>query len=116
MSATLYKLIFFAPHQHTKRILSHLFQTFPKELGSLGNYDSCAFVCRGRGQFRPLAGSNPFLGKTSELEYVEEDRVELLVSDKGGKEEIRKSIEELKKVHPYEEVAYDVYKLENFDI
>ncbi|KAK7472208.1 hypothetical protein VKT23_000330 [Stygiomarasmius scandens] len=61
----------------------------------------------------PSAAANPAIGKRGELEFVEEDRVEMVVNDKGKKEELRKAVEELKKVHPYEEVAFDVYKMED---
>ncbi|KAI0061920.1 hypothetical protein BV25DRAFT_1907836 [Artomyces pyxidatus] len=115
MSSVRYKLVFFCPTPSTAQVLNHLFSQFPEELGKIGNYRQCAFISRGTGQFLPEGGSNPAVGSVGTLEYVEEDRVELVVNDSGGDHaELRNAIDELKKVHPYEQVAYDVYRLENF--
>ncbi|KAF9047524.1 GTP cyclohydrolase 1 type 2/Nif3 [Panaeolus papilionaceus] len=113
MSLTRFKLIFFAPRDSTKRILDHLFQSFPQEVGKIGDYERCAFVTRGTGQFQPVNGANPTIGQTGQLEYVEEDKVEVVVNDKGQQEEIKNAIQELKNAHPYEEPAYEVYQMEN---
>ncbi|KAF8216516.1 GTP cyclohydrolase 1 type 2/Nif3, partial [Mycena galopus ATCC 62051] len=86
-----------------------LFNTFPAHVGKIGNYERCAFLTRGTGQFAPIAGANPTIGSVGALEQVEEDRVEVLVLDR-----MREVVSALKDVHPYEEVAYDVYKLEDY--
>jgi hypothetical protein len=52
------------------------------------------------GQFKPVGGANPTIGTTGTVEYVEEDRVEVLVNDKGENTELKNVIEELKKVRP----------------
>ncbi|KAF9562960.1 hypothetical protein CPC08DRAFT_706286 [Agrocybe pediades] len=115
MALSRYKLVFFAPKDSTKRILDHLFETCPKEVGTTGgNYDQCAFISRGTGQFRPNHAANPAIGTPGQLEYVEEDRVELIVDYSEENKGLKKTIRELKKAHPYEEVAYDVFKLEDF--
>ncbi|KAF7308744.1 hypothetical protein MKEN_01073500 [Mycena kentingensis (nom. inval.)] len=108
MSISRFKLVFFVPTTNARAVLDHLFDKFPKAVGRIGNYERVAFSTRGTGQFRPAAGANPAIGKVGELELVEEDRIEVVVSDN-----IQQVVEELKKVHPYEEVAYDVFKLEN---
>jgi len=109
-----FKLVFFSPVKDTPTILSHLFARYSGTVGSIGNYEGCAFLTRGTGQFLPGKDANPTIGKPGEVEYVEEDRVEVLVKDEGRNEQIKEVISELKKVHPYEEVAYDVYGLEEF--
>ncbi|KAI0731557.1 hypothetical protein C8Q72DRAFT_874752 [Fomitopsis betulina] len=122
-----YKLVFFTPTASTQTILAHLFAQFPRHVGRIGLYDGCAFVSRGTGQFVPQEGAHPAIGKAGEPERVEEDRVEVVVhasahpasgtdANKGLDDgvEMHRVLEELKKVHPYEEVAYDVYKLEPF--
>ncbi|KAI0685581.1 GTP cyclohydrolase 1 type 2/Nif3 [Cytidiella melzeri] len=109
-----FKLVFFSPTNETSRILAHLFSKFPKDVGKIGDYESCAFTTRGTGQFKPGPEANPHIGSCGELECVEEDRVEVVVNDKGQNEEVKGAIRELKSVHPYEEVAYDVYRLEDF--
>ncbi|KAH9855889.1 hypothetical protein C2E23DRAFT_866498 [Lenzites betulinus] len=115
-----YKLVFFTPRTSTQAILKHLFTRFPNHVGRIGAYSGCAFVSPGTGQFVPLEGANPAIGAVGKAEQVEEDRVEILVlaagatavSDAGV--ELTSVLRELQKVHPYEEVAYDVYRLEDF--
>ncbi|KZS88209.1 hypothetical protein SISNIDRAFT_446202 [Sistotremastrum niveocremeum HHB9708] len=118
-----FKLIFFTPRANTKAILDHLFDTQPQSVGGYDKYSRCAFVSPGigelkslsisLGQFLPGPGSNPTIGEPGKMEYVEEDRVEVQVVDKGERIELKKAVEELKKVHPYEEVAYEVHRLED---
>ncbi|TFY73727.1 hypothetical protein EWM64_g10285 [Hericium alpestre] len=114
MALTRFKLVFFVPAHATRHVLNNLFTKYPTELGKIGDYEQCAFMTHGTGQFKPGADANPTIGSRGVVEYVEEDRVEIVVNDKGEHTELKNAIQELKKVHPYEEVAYDVYKLENF--
>lgn len=93
-----FKLVFFSPTKDTSRILKHIFTALPQHVGKIGDYESCAFVTRGTGQFRPGPGANPVIGTRGELEFVEEDRVEVVVNDVGGSEEIKGAIRELKNV------------------
>ncbi|EPT00429.1 hypothetical protein FOMPIDRAFT_1163155 [Fomitopsis schrenkii] len=112
-----YKLVFFTPTSSTQTILAHLFAHFPRSVGRIGLYGGCAFVSRGTGQFVPQEGAQPAIGQVGTPERVEEDRVEVVVhasADPASGVEMHRVLEELKKVHPYEEVAYDVYKLEPF--
>ncbi|KAF5346619.1 hypothetical protein D9757_011441 [Collybiopsis confluens] len=109
-----FKLVFFTPSTYTRAILDHLFTKYPLELGKIGNYEQCAFITKGTGQFKPTAEAQPTIGAPGgQLESVEEDRVELLVIDQGEKEQLRNAVKELIEVHPYEEVAYDIYKVED---
>ncbi|KAJ7066638.1 GTP cyclohydrolase 1 type 2/Nif3 [Mycena amicta] len=105
---TRYKLVFFVPTTKTRAVLDHLFAKFPDNVGKIGNYEKVAFLSRGTGQFQPSLGANPAIGTVGEMESVEEDRVEVVVRD-----QVNEVVQELKKVHPYEQVAYDVYKLED---
>ncbi|EUC62453.1 structural toxin protein RtxA [Rhizoctonia solani AG-3 Rhs1AP] len=107
-----YKFVFFSPVGHTQRVLSALFNSVPRELGAIGLYQECAFVSKGTGQFRPMTGASPSIGGVGQAETVEEEKAEVLVS--GGPDTVRQVIQELRKAHPYEEPAYDVYKLEDF--
>ncbi|KAH8096800.1 GTP cyclohydrolase 1 type 2/Nif3 [Cristinia sonorae] len=109
-----FKLVFFAPVKTTSTILNHIFAKHPNHVGKIGEYDQCAFMTQGTGQFRPTANAKPAIGSKEQLEYVEEHRVEVLVYDEGDNEQIKAAVAELKKVHPYEEVAYDVYRLKDF--
>ena len=70
-------------------------------------YDNCTFCSKGTGTFRPLAGARPYKGKIGKLEKVKECRLETIVPDKI----LKKVIAAMKRAHPYEEPAYDIYPL-----
>ncbi|KAF8591080.1 hypothetical protein K439DRAFT_1650902 [Ramaria rubella] len=108
-----FKLVFFAPVASTQSILFKLFLSSPDTIGKIGLYKSCAFVSRGTGQFLPQEGASPNVGEVGKPEFIEEDRVEVLVTDNEDKNEVKRAVEYLKKIHPYEEVAYEVYRLED---
>jgi len=75
--------------------------------GALGRYDSCAFVARGEGLFRPLAGARPAIGKPGRLEHVPEARVEMIV----GAAELPAVLAAIHRAHPYEMPAIDCLQL-----
>ena len=77
--------------------------------GVLGKYSFCSFSIRGVGRFKPEAGAQPHVGTVGKLEEVEEERIEVTCDDTV----VEQVISTIKKVHPYEEVALDVYKLTN---
>jgi hypothetical protein len=75
--------------------------------GLWGNYSQTSFSSKGIGRFFPLEGAKPAIGKVGKLEEVEEERIEMICS----KESIKKVVDEIKRAHPYEEVAYNIYPL-----
>lgn len=77
--------------------------------GAIGDYDRCAFWASGTGTFRPLPGADPFLGAVGRPEFVAEDRLEMIAPEGRW----RAVVAAMKAVHPYEEVAYEVYPLKN---
>lgn len=100
----MYKIGYYVPESHlesTKRAL------FEAGAGRIGHYDHCCWQVRGEGQFRPLAGSQPFLGAQGDLKQVTEYRVEMVCAE----EHLEAAINTLKTAHPYEEPAYDVVRL-----
>jgi hypothetical protein len=101
----MYKLAFFVPPSHVEQVKSALFAA---GAGRIGPYDCCSWQMLGQGQFRPLDGSQPFIGQAGEIEQVQEWKVELVVAD----ELIEQAVSALKRSHPYEVPAYDVWKLE----
>ena len=103
----MYKLAFFVPEAHLQAVKEAVFAT---GAGRIGDYEYCCWEVEGTGQFRPLNGANPFIGRHGELESVREFRVELVCDDSL----IRAAVAALKLAHPYEEPAYDVWKLETF--
>lgn len=78
--------------------------------GRIGNYDSCSFSSKGTGRFRPLKGASPAIGSIGSLEEVEEERIEAVVKA----EDLKKVLEAIVKVHPYEEPAIHVLKMEDY--
>ncbi len=100
------KLCVYIPSSHLEPVKAALFAA---GAGKIGDYDQCCWQCVGQGQFRPLVGSQPFLGEQGKCEQVEEYRVEMVCEDAR----ISAVIQALKEAHPYEEPAYDVTALED---
>ncbi|AUF95200.1 NGG1p interacting factor NIF3 [Pseudomonas sp. 02C 26] len=103
----MYKLAFFVPASHVEVVKAAVFAAGG---GRIGDYEHCAWQTLGQGQFRPMAGSQPFLGQAGEVEQVEEWKVELVVAD----ELIQQVVTALKHSHPYETPAYEVWPLADF--
>jgi hypothetical protein len=102
----MYKIAFFVPADHKEKVKQAIFAT---GAGRIGNYDCCSWEVLGTGQFRALSGSNPFIGQQGVIETVQEYRVELVCQDHL----IQAAVAALRSAHPYEEPAFDVWKLES---
>ena len=116
----MHKLCFYVPATHLEAVKEAVFATGAGHLpatavvvadppGPGGENDSCCWQVAGRGQFRPLAGSQPFLGSEGRIEQVEEYRVELVCADRV----VRAAVAALYDSHPYEEPAWDLLALAN---
>ena len=99
------KIIVYSPLSHSEQIREAIGKAGG---GRLGKYVFCSFSTKGVGRFKPEEGANPHIGKIGELESVEEERIEISVEDSL----VQSVISAIKEVHPYEEVALDVYNLE----
>jgi hypothetical protein len=75
--------------------------------GSLGNYTHCSFSVKGVGRFLPQDGANPTIGKVGKPEEVIEERIEITCE----REKMQQVVESIRKNHPYEEPAIDVYPM-----
>ena len=106
MKENKYKLIIHSPLTHSDKIRKALGDV---GAGKIGNYEFCSFSYRGTGRFRGNENSNPAIGVAGKLEEVEEEVIEIVMEESI----LKTAIEKLKEVHPYEEPAYEVYKLEN---
>ena len=97
-----------------------IFVTLPKEnledirkamcdagAGIIGNYTYCTTSTKTVGTFKPNENANPYIGEQNKLEYVEEDRLEVICDIAIVKNVIKK----LREVHPYEEPAIDIIPL-----
>lgn len=106
-SHTLLKIVSYVPHSHYHLVRDAMAQA---GAGALGNYDTCSFSVLGQGTFRALDGAQPYVGDLNTLHTEQEQRIEMILPV------YRKQavISALLSAHPYQEVAYDVYALENF--
>ncbi|MFS0879359.1 Nif3-like dinuclear metal center hexameric protein [Metabacillus niabensis] len=99
------KLVVYVPVTHEEQVRKAIGDA---GAGHLGNYSHCTFKTIGNGSFLPEEGALPFIGKLGEIEVVEEARIETVIPASIEK----KVIQAMLKAHPYEEVAYDIYSLE----
>lgn len=103
----MYKLTVFIPDAALELVKTALFAA---GAGTIGNYEQCCWQVQGMGQFMPMAGSDPHIGRQDKLETVEEWHVEMVVK----KEAIKAVIQALKQAHPYETPAFDVIEVLEF--
>lgn len=78
----------------------------------IGNYTNCSMSTKCIGTFKPNDDANPYIGKNNNLEFVEEEKLEVVCNISL----VKKVITKLREVHPYEEPAIDIIPLldENF--
>ena len=102
----LVKLVTFVPEKHADGVRNALFNA---QAGHIGNYSCCSYNILGNGTFLAGEGTNPFVGKKGEIHTESEIRIETIVQ----RYLLNNTIEALRQSHPYEEIAYDVYPLDN---
>ncbi|MGE5379901.1 MAG: Nif3-like dinuclear metal center hexameric protein [Methylocystaceae bacterium] len=100
-----YKLVVYVPATHLHPVREALAAA---GAGHIGEYSHCSFAAPGEGTFLPGPGTRPFLGQEGVLQQVEEYRLESIVSGHI----LDKCINDLRAAHPYEEMAYEVYSLQ----
>ncbi len=105
---SLKKLVTFVPQANLEIVKNSLFNV---GAGNIGNYDNCSFWVNGKGSYKGNDNSNPVIGEKNKLCVEDEVRLELIF-DAHKELEL---IGALKQYHPYEEVAYDIYQLENYN-
>jgi dinuclear metal center YbgI/SA1388 family protein len=100
------KIVVFVPPAHTDRVASAMMSAGG---GTIGRYDACSFRSSGTGTFYAGTAANPSVGSRGTLEHIEEVRLEM-VAPMALSEDV---VAAIRKVHPYEEVAYDIYPVRN---
>ena len=106
MEETAYKLATFVPPDHLEKVREALAEA---GAGRIGAYEACAFTTEGTGYFRPTETASPSTGTPAgELERADEIRLEVEVA----RWNLNHIVGALKAAHPYEEVAYDVYPVQ----
>ena len=104
------KLVVFCPVDYANDVRLAIFKA---GAGKIGDYDWCSYNIEGQGSFRAGEGASPFVGNVNELHFEKEARIETIYPSYIENEVVRAMIE----AHPYEEVAYDLYPLDNaFDM
>ncbi|WP_298760758.1 Nif3-like dinuclear metal center hexameric protein [uncultured Psychroserpens sp.] len=105
---TIKKLTTYVPLGNANDLRTQLFKA---GAGNIGNYDNCSFNAQGTGTYRGNEASNPTLGKKGELH--EEEEIQISVT--FNKHIESKLLQTLFEQHPYEEVAFEVATLDNYD-
>lgn len=99
------KLVVYVPSGHEENILTALFEA---GAGKIGSYSKCSFRNEGTGTFLPGFESRPFKGGKKKLSRVSELRIETVVN----REDLNDVLDAVRKYHPYETMACDVFALE----
>jgi dinuclear metal center YbgI/SA1388 family protein len=106
MRDALVKLVTFVPEQHADEVRQALFGA---GAGVIGDYDSCSYNLQGEGSFKAGASTDPFVGEKGRIHFEKEVRIETILP-RYLKQRV---VDALVQAHPYDEVAYDLYPLEN---
>ena len=101
------KLVVFSPQANSQKVTDALFIA---GAGDIGNYSECSFSTTGIGTFTPGENSNPQTGQLGKRETLNEIKIEVIYPE-WLEHNILKA---MKDNHPYEEVAHDIYTLDNF--
>ncbi len=100
------KLVVYVPVDYVDKVAEVIFENGG---GEIGEYSHCSFRTTGKGTFKGTEKSNPAIGKKGFEEEVDEVKLEVILDSW----KLKNILHAIFKVHPYEEVAYDVYPLEN---
>ncbi|MEX0981030.1 MAG: Nif3-like dinuclear metal center hexameric protein [Bacteroidales bacterium] len=106
VAGRLKKLVVFVPSANAEKVRQAIFEG---GAGVIGNYDSCSYNIEGQGSFRGGERTDPFVGEKGELHFEPEIRIETVFPE----HEKGRVITAMLQAHPYEEVAYDIYPLDN---
>jgi dinuclear metal center YbgI/SA1388 family protein len=102
----LVKVVIYTPLKDEERIKAALFAA---GAGVIGDYSECSFSIQGQGTFKPGEGASPAIGEIGQREHVNEARVEVIAPEFKAS----RIVEEVRTIHPYEEMAYDIFPLKN---
>ncbi|MBA7529351.1 GTP cyclohydrolase 1 type 2 [subsurface metagenome] len=106
LEGKLAKLVTFVPDEYAEKVRTAIFEG---GAGTIGNYDSCSYNTSGQGTFRGGENTNPFIGEKGKMHFEKETRIETIVPQHLVPDVVKRLLES----HPYEEVAYDIYPLQN---
>lgn len=98
------KIVTFVPNENADDVRSAIGEA---GAGVQGEYTFCSFSNAGIGRFKPSENANPHIGEKGKVNVVMEHRIEVTCDRRDAKH----IVEAIRKVHPYEEVALDIYEL-----
>lgn len=102
------KFVVYVPADYEQKVIKALFET---KAGVIGSYTCCSFRNTGKGTFKPGSSAKPFIGTIDEISHVDEVRIEAV----ADKHDIPEIVSHIRRNHPYETMAYDVYPLHEYD-
>jgi len=105
-SEKVFKFAVYVPTRYADKVGQSIFKA---GAGKIGKYTETSFNISGKGTFKPMEGTNPFIGKIGEKEEVEEIKIETVVAERN----LESVVQVMKDAHPYEEPAYDIYEILN---
>jgi len=100
------KLSVYVPETHLEVVKRAMFNA---GAGRIGSYEECSWQVLGLGQFKPTAGSRPFVGNVGDLSLLPEYQLEMVCQD----ELVNQVVRAMKRAHPYEEPAYAAWHILN---
>lgn len=104
----MYRINVYVPLDYAEQVKQAMFTA---GAGRIGLYEHCCWQTQGQGQFKPLAGSDAFIGQVDQLETVDELKIEMVCEASVIKAVMKAMIT----AHPYEEPAYDIYQALTLD-
>ncbi len=104
----LYHLFVYVPVADAEDVKQAMFEAGG---GKYEQYDQCSWESSGTGQFRPMEGSNPYIGHYNTLEKIEELKIEMICDS----HRIKYVLQALKESHPYEEPAYGAIEIKTLE-
>ncbi len=105
---TIKKLTTYVPNDDALKLRNELFKA---GAGTIGNYENCSFNLKGTGTYQGNDQSNPIKGRKGVLHQEEETQISVTFH----KQLEHKILKSLFEHHPYEEVAFEVTTLDNYN-
>lgn len=103
---TIFKIVTFVPIKNAQKVMQAMGDA---GAGVLGNYYHTSFSTKGIARFTPGKDAHPSIGRVGQPQEVEEERIEVICE----KEKVKDIVSAIKRVHPYEEIPIEIYKLIN---
>jgi len=100
----MHNIYVFVPESYLNAVKNAMFDA---GAGHMGDYDCCSWQTLGQGQFRPLSGSQPFIGQQDKVATIDEYKLEMICDEQY----IKAAVKAMKSAHPYETPAYHIVLL-----